>query len=1329
MKPNYSTLLLFAAASLFGTMPSHARVCKAVINSTPEWAQTTGHPAATNARAMAVSGGRVYITDNSTHQLLYTEGNGWNTISLPSGSATNFRIASDDNGSIIVPTSPNFTYSLDAYAMTFLVLDPGATNTTSGATITIPKGTVGSKGTDSQVRVEYISASGDLKSATGGYLYFYPLQGTNAGKLVRVKVANSAYSSAETFSGGIAPVAVQALAKGVKDADGNERVLIQTAGSYNSTALYSFNSDNTLKLEENAPYSSRLIAGTMVSNERGRFYVYPGYELNGWNVSNTTLNVKNTATGDINTVTVYSESYSAQTAGAGMWVDAKFDSTDPGKLYAYCYIPGVGAWKYLINVTEPTIEAPKATASVTVCDGNTETPGRQDVVISWDAVDGALTYRVERKLSTETEWSVIANNLTETTYTNTDIKQYTYLYRVIAINDEGESDSSAELTCEGAFIPHIPEWDDLRNYDGYAKTQALWNYSYGIKPQAYDVIRDGVVIAKDITVMNYIDTYIPAGSRSYEIASVYYTDAATKTRRPESARSEKKTITVTPRNQANELYGLTELYNYEITADSPFAQSDVLPNFTDQNLYRQATLYNGKWYVAKRKGVNDFTTDLDASKGGIICFDADAGSEAAMASSAKSIYEIKGNINVGIAVDDNGTFFIRDDDGEAATTSQWEYTHPLKKGRLLRFSQDSSGNFTKLEDKQIDLSGVVDGTNKITNRVDYYSMTGDVLNGSGKLYFSPHGTYPTYSDGKDAWVVDIANGAVTSSKCYNSHVDTKTGGMENFVFPLDQRSDIMHLVRSNAYFRFDPSNTANHARLYDTMSRINNAGGTSIWFNQDLLIITPQAASSKNIGDFFVAKGTPDPDKLAEGETKANNANDVIIESDKIIPIVAVTQSNNTSVTVENCNCMWFGLNPKYSEDGTAEYLDIYLYVPGVRFAKYRLYPYMNLSSPEVAMDVDIQYQTDTKGENIDITSFKGTASWALTESKGDVNLTTYNLKFMSMDNTVLDEHWFNADGKEIDSEGNELTSTNGITESGNIICTIDNLDSNEYQAQLTATFKSANDDRTWLSEPSVASDRTDYEAKAPNGTIQIVQEYDKNNYLKVWKDAEGNIYTNYRLDIDFNAPMFDDQGYPVTYYEVWYRKPNDLADTYPHQLKGFFLMNGSKVIKDQDIIPGTYDFDNDKAEVVSGEHDDVVCYYYHQPMIGGGGYPCDANEDPAKWLFVVRANYAARAANTAIAKSAQSVMEAKEGGTTGIGEISADASSTTVYPTLTNGPLTVKAGKPIESVAVYGVDGSLAVRFAGQGDMIQKVDLSNLQPGLYIVNVNGNSSHKIVKY
>lgn len=1326
MKPNYSTLLLLAAASLFGTMSSHAGPYKATIESTPVWSQTTDTPSWVDARTMTASGGYMYLVEKSKKLVYYTNGNGWKTFSMPTSSKPSFFLTTDDTGTIVLAFEPSFAWSTSGYDMKFVLLNPGSTNLDSAKDpygdyvyITIPGNSFGSS------RMDLMSASGDLRSAAGGYLYFYPMGGTDAGKLIRAKVANSAYTGElELYTGGIAPKAYQALAKAVKDTEGNDQVLLQTGSQNNVAKLYSINTTNkTLTLVDDNPYSSRFVSGTKVTSPvYGEYYVYPGYEGSGYSVTKTTLNIKSVKTGKVSTVTVDNTSWTV-TAGIGMIVEAKFDdASNPNVIHAYCYILGKGVWKYKINVTKSDLPAPNASAQVVVLEGDSEAPGRQDAVITWDAIEGAESYRVERKLSTAADnaWSVIADNLTGTTYTNSNILN-SYNYRVIASEAKGDSDPSATLLCEAAFIPHIPEWDALRVYNGYAKTQALWNYSYGFKPDAYDVIRDGVVIAKDITVMNYIDTYIPAGTRNYEIASVYYTDEATKTRRPESARSAIKTVEIVTRNPTNELYGITELYNYEITETSPFASMTAAPNFHDQDLYRQAAFYNGKWYVAQRKEEDDFSTrDL---KGGIVCFDADVESQEALIASAKKIYELEGNTNVGIAVDDNGTFFIKDDDGDATPTSFWEYTHPIKKGRLLKFNEDASGNFTVANDVSINLSGVADGSNTIKTRADYYSMKGDVLNGSGKLYLAP--SSGSGNDGKDAWIINITNGAVTSSKCYNSHVDTSTGGQENFAFPLNNRDDVMHLVRSNGYFRLDPANTANSNRLYDTMSRINNAGGASIWFNNDFLLITPQSKSSKNIGDFFVAKGTPDPAKLATGATKATDAKDVLIEADKMIPIVAVTQEKTDQTDVENTNGMWFGLEPHYNAAGAAEYLDIYLYVPAIRFAKYRLYPYLNLPGPGVRMDVDIQYEANDEGDNVDITSFKGTATWDPITASGDVSLKSYDLKFMSMDNTVLAEHWFDQDGNKLDADGNKLTTDgSGITD-GKFSCSIDNLDSREYQAQLTANFESNNDGRTWVSEPSVASDQTDYEPIAPIGTIRIVIEN------KVWPDAEGKNRRNHRLDIDFNAPDFSATGdsYPVSYYELWYNKPGDEAGTYPNRIDGFFLMNGTKrAIRDQNEVPGTFDFENTKAQAVRNEGTEIVCYYYAQPEVDADGMLVNENDDPAKWKVVVRAKYAARAANCAIAKDRQSVLTTQTGGTTGAGEIVAEAGNTTVYPTLTNGPLTIKSHEPIETVTVHGVDGSLVMTFAGNSDQILKIDLSNLQSGLYIVNVNGDSSHKIVK-
>lgn len=1333
MKPNYSTLLLLAAASLFGTISSHAAPYKAEFEEDAIWYQQIERLNGTlgtgkTCRTIAVSNSKIYATSKELDCIWYTTGIGWFNISMPTGTNTSFLFTTDDNGNIIVPTSRQYSWTTSQFDMKFLLLNPGVTDLHSAKDskgdyvfVTIPANTFGSS------RIDFMSASGDLKSADGGYLYFYPKDGDDAGKLIRAKVANSTFIGIEKYTGGPTPETYQTLAKAATDADGNDQVLIQTGGSNNTAALYALNTtDKTLTLVDDNPFTSRFLAATKLTHsEYGEYYVYPSYEATENTITKINLNIKNLKTGVVDsvalkydgTININSDTF------VGAWVEARFDdASHPDRIHVYCFIPSKGVWKYRVNLTlsKSDLDAPNASATIVVGKSGDAFPGRQDAVITWDALDGAQSYRVERKLSTadENAWSVVANNLTDTTFTDIDIIE-AYHYRVIAIEPKGETDPSATLLCEPEFIPHKPQFVFGYIHSGYAANELSWYETYGFMPDAYDIIRDGVVIAKDITAWYYLDTNVPEGDRNYEIASVYYTDKATKTRRPESA-SERILYSTPARDSACEMYGIAELYNYEISNTSPFASISAVPNFDDQNLYRQAAFYNGKWYIAQRNEQNDFSSrDLN---GGIVCFDANAGSLESMISSAKKIYEFEGNVNVGIAVDDNGTFFIKDNDGDESPTDMSEYTHPLKKGRLLKFNEDASGNITVANNVSIDLSGVIDGCNSINTRADYYSMNGDVLNGSGKLYIAP--SADATNSGKDAWIIDIANGAVTTSKYYTSHVNSNIGGTDNFLFPLDERDDAIHSVGSVGYFRLNPNKPKEYEPIFHFMNYTDIAGGTSIWFNNELFIITPKTLYSKNLGDFLVAKGKPDPNKLQGDEKKAENASDVLLST--MIPIAYVPQNEADQNSDKTADGMWFGLEPHYKTDGTASYLDIYLYVPAIRFAKYRLYPYNNLSNPTVDMNVDIQYQTDSVGTNIDILSFKGTATWAPIADKDDMSFKSYYLKFMTMDNAVIAEHWFDKDGNELDADGNKLASVeNAINADGLFSCSIDNLDNREYQAQLTAFFISNNDNITLTSEPSIATDRTDYTAKAPEGTIRIVTE----NY--VWTDAKNKYRRNHRLDIDFNAPDFSATGesYPVSYYELWYNMPGDEAGTYPHRLEGFTLMNGAdSVINDRNIIPGTFDFENAKSLVIQNEGAKVVCYYFTRPEVEADGTLINENDDPAKWEFIVRAKYAAHAANAAIAKDSQSVLTALPTLMTGVEEIAADAGDTAVYPTLTYGPLTIRANEPIEIVAVYSVDGSLVKSFAGNSDSMLNIDLSNLQSGLYIVNVNNGSSHKIVK-
>lgn len=208
MKPNYSTLLLLAAASLFGTMSSHAGPYKATIESTPVWSQTTGTPSWVDARTMTASGGYMYLVEKFNKLVYYTNGNGWKTFSMPTTSQPSFFLTTDDTGTIVLAFEPSFAWSTSGYDMKFVLLNPGSTNFDSAKNpygdyvyITIPADSFGSS------RMDLMSASGDLRSATGGYLYFYPMDGTDAGKLIRAKVANSAYTGElEFYTGGIAGI-------------------------------------------------------------------------------------------------------------------------------------------------------------------------------------------------------------------------------------------------------------------------------------------------------------------------------------------------------------------------------------------------------------------------------------------------------------------------------------------------------------------------------------------------------------------------------------------------------------------------------------------------------------------------------------------------------------------------------------------------------------------------------------------------------------------------------------------------------------------------------------------------------------------------------------------------------------------------------------------------------------------------------------------------------------------------------------------------------------------------------------------------------------------
>ncbi len=95
------------------------------------------------------------------------------------------------------------------------------------------------------------------------------------------------------------------------------------------------------------------------------------------------------------------------------------------------------------------VEKPAAPTDLEAASGNNE------IVLRWNAVAGATSYTIYRQTRTE-DWTKIATNVKEATYTDTDaINGTRYFYEVSAVNEAGEGERSDGAT----EIPRITKPD------------------------------------------------------------------------------------------------------------------------------------------------------------------------------------------------------------------------------------------------------------------------------------------------------------------------------------------------------------------------------------------------------------------------------------------------------------------------------------------------------------------------------------------------------------------------------------------------------------------------------------------------------------------------------------------------------------------------------------------------------------------------------------------------------------------------------------------------------------------------------------------------------
>ncbi len=164
----------------------------------------------------------------------------------------------------------------------------------------------------------------------------------------------------------------------------------------------------------------------------------------------------------------------------------------------------------------PALIAPLAPTNLTA------TPGSNQVLLSWDAVDGAAEYRVFSSFLSSGALPRIAVGVTITdpTYTDTNlINGFPYRYAVRAVNRAGESPSSDEVTATPAASVTAPAAPgNLSATAGNAEVSLLWDAVDGATE--YQIYRadtaNGVLtrIASSVTIntVNYTDTGLVNGT-------------------------------------------------------------------------------------------------------------------------------------------------------------------------------------------------------------------------------------------------------------------------------------------------------------------------------------------------------------------------------------------------------------------------------------------------------------------------------------------------------------------------------------------------------------------------------------------------------------------------------------------------------------------------------------------------------------------------------------------------------------------------------------------------------------------------------------------------
>lgn len=1261
-----------------------------------------------SGKSGAASSNKIYVTPTTGTDLYYENmGSTCSQATIASGYSSGqigSAIANDEAGNIVFHAGE---YWASGNPTKFTILPAGATEMSGKKEITI---------TSPGGRCDFIRATGNLLNGTG-YIWFAP-NGTQ--KIVAAKITNGAYVSNTTYT-------VSGMTNNFNS--------VSSAVMYDTNRMFIHNQADSKMYD--CSVSGTTVTATAISKTDALVNVSGDYwqQLVGnvmFMVRGHKILVRSNAT--VNSGTQFSvidmtagvalhDNYntwgSSSTTGigaTGSWPTVLKESDDQYAIYVYCPTQGFG--KYVVKATAtggtlPT--APVENLSATVDASNNAT-------ISWSAPN------YDASVATLTGYSVTVGSASPvtvaasvTTYNIGTISASTSVsvapnYALISNPSQTGQGTAKSVTVKPAGNVGPPRDLQYVSYEGRAIVQVSWKKpdSAFDEPNGYNLYRDGVLIASNITELIFIDSNVPAGRHEYTVASVY-----SGTEYPNCSIS--VNVSVDPFNTANNVYNIEPVYDYIIGTDVP-ASGTGFSGLDNRDNSRQGVVYDGKWYIATGAHQNSPTA-------GIVVFDIEN------PRSGGTLLNLNPAIGVGqtpgIGIDEAGNIFVRGYyNASGANNSRFDAGVGLVKGIVYK----RNANGTYANGIEVDLSGLGIATERAVGvgRYDYYQLDGNIFGSGAKL---PIGAQQP-SNGKNFSCVTLkantAGTAVTATIDFSVATASPftTTGAESYVWKnIVTPGEWVVQARSTAYAVFESGATAGKATLYSGETTCNNSGGTMIKWGNDLLLITPYSMYSANTGSFRVA--------IARG----GSLND-------LVPLLNINQP--TSNIAVNSNGLWM-----YAVENTAdECVYLYEYVPGTRFAKYKITRSGTYSFPEPSIEIEPQYGFSDNNAEKDLIRYNANLYWERPKTSsgdywpidGDNPLIKYRVSVVDKNGSPY------TDANGVTYNNYEVTPLNTPSFSESIVelpIMNDFADNEPYTIKVKAVYDFSGSEKE--SFERTATDRHSYNPVKPKiNVLTYVKPAAKIDQEWVW-GGESHIvpfyYDIYRVEIALDRPEGYETNEPVSYYTVDVSKDGGATwEPIKDQTYGYVTGGYNGASTEQTTYGakynGDYDFlENQTAFQPESRFNSNIAYYYYIDVTDAivNNSASDATkEDPLSWLYRATAHYGSSdvaydmagtpiPVSPKVAKSASNAIRADET-ETAVEIVGANPDVLVAYPNPAENVLNVKAGKALGNIEIYSVAGAL-VKKANVGNFnAASIDVSDLAAGVYYLRAAGSKATIVKK-